>query len=500
MAVHEYYLWQVRSFTARVALDFVDKLNLALTDPRLKQGEEWGGILLGRIVSPQTVEITGFELIPSNHRRGTIYALGLRERQRVNRVVTGLSRGKSRPVGFFRTHLRPGLFLDQDDFALMTEIFADPSQLALLIRPAERGPLNAGMFFWEDGDIDRRQTAKPFPFNSETLRVQGPIEIPAPLPVRASGTRRRLPLPSLPTIAKPVLGWSIAAVATLAMVAAGLAEREKSAPAVKAPPVVRSVSALAIARLDQSVPGPEPVFNPQPENTPPVPTAKTRPGAVAPMATAPKAATPKFAASKAAALKTTALKTTALKNTASKTTATKPAAAPVEPVLVASSIAPSPAPLPPPVRTAVFAPAPRVVAPTKTDVLPVNRPASVAVSISVEPKQSEFKRVIHHFPLIGRSVHPEDGSDFSPPRPGRSLEPRIPPLVAEDLSGEVAVDVRLSIDRNGSVRKSEVVNSVRSDLASLAANSAAGISWEPAREGDRSIPSDVIVHYRFRPR
>ena len=178
MRGRDFYLWQVQSFTVQVGLDFVDNLNRALSDPRQKAHVELGGILLGRIISPQLVELTDFEFIESDHHRGTIFALGLRERDRAIRRIARLGR-KSRiyPVGFFRTHLRPGLYLDQDDFALMTDGFADPSQIALLIRPAEPGSANAGIFVWDGGDMDRRQTPLAFPFDSETLRVQGPVEL-----------------------------------------------------------------------------------------------------------------------------------------------------------------------------------------------------------------------------------------------------------------------------------------------------------------------------------
>ena len=94
----------------------------------------------------------------------------------------------------------------------------------------------------------------------------------------------------------------------------------------------------------------------------------------------------------------------------------------------------------------------------------------------------------------------EGGTGFSPPRPSRSIEPRLPDFLAQDLGREVAVDVRLSIDKNGSVRNAEVLNgSKSSELATLALNSAGAGSWEPAHQGDRIVPSDVIVHYRFDP-
>jgi hypothetical protein len=221
MPGRDFYLWQVHSFTARVALDLIDGLSRALADPRHKPGEELGGVLFGRILRPQIIEITRFEFIHSEHRRGTIFALGLRERCRIARRLASMyGAGDVYPVGFFRTHLRPGLFLDQDDFAFMTEAFADPSHVALLVRHAESGPPAAGFFIWEDGDIDRRQTLLSFPFDSQTLRAHGSTETE---PIQPSKPSRR-------PIRKPLLGWSVGAIAAIALLALGMQRHPTSAP------------------------------------------------------------------------------------------------------------------------------------------------------------------------------------------------------------------------------------------------------------------------------
>jgi len=72
-------------------------------------------------------------------------------------------------------------------------------------------------------------------------------------------------------------------------------------------------------------------------------------------------------------------------------------------------------------------------------------------------------------------------------------------MLAEDLSRDVYVDVKVSIDKHGSVKNTQVLNGGDSLLANLAANAAETTSWEPAKQGDRTVSSDVIVHYRFSP-
>jgi hypothetical protein len=221
--VGDVFVWQVRSFTVRLSLAVVDRLRAALG--RLPSTEEHGGILLGHLVGPNLVEVTGCEFFPSAHRKGTLYDLGARERERVAMRARELARVKAeRPVGYFRTHQRPGLFLDQDDFALMEEAFREPGSVALLMRPRGDGPPDAGFFFRENGQLDRKQTHLVFPFDSEALRVHGPIESPAPAPANGKLLSPGiLPAAVKSALAKrwqPALVWMGAAIFSFAVVAA----------------------------------------------------------------------------------------------------------------------------------------------------------------------------------------------------------------------------------------------------------------------------------------
>jgi hypothetical protein len=71
--------------------------------------------------------------------------------------------------------------------------------------------------------------------------------------------------------------------------------------------------------------------------------------------------------------------------------------------------------------------------------------------------------------------------------------------LASNLSGELAVDVKLSIDKRGLVTNTEVLHGAGTQFAALAANNAGAASWEPAHDGDHRVASDVIVHYLFVP-
>ena len=454
MSGREFYLWQVRSFTVRLALDFVDELSRDLA--KLNPAEEHGGLLLGRIIDNDNVEVTGFEFIRSEHHRGTSYDLSGHERYAVDRRVRSLSKSRRgpKPVGYFRTHLRPGLFLDQSDFALMSESFANIPAIALAIRTDRPGPPNAGIFFWEYGDIDRKQPALTFPFDAATLCVQGPVEQEALLPVRPS---------SLKAPSASLVWGAAAALSVFAMSAEYRRGGHPSAP-VRIPPIeaaavgippIEPMSALPINSAfpqfapiavdelrDVAAPGPEPPVLKHVQ-----PPLKPTPVSVATTPVSPPSVPP-------------------------------PAPSPV-PVELATSI-----PAPPPVRTVSMSPA-------------VPRKNNVTVDVSVEPRApSELKRIARH---VFHPFHTGTPGEYTPARPTASIRPHLPPNLTRGLSGEVAVDVVVSLDKQGTVKNTEVTRGAGTELGMLAANTASSVPWEPARSGDRNVPMEVVVHYRFNP-
>ena len=525
MAGRDFYLWQVHSFTARVALDLVDNLNRALSDPRHKQGEELGGVLFGRILNPEDIEITNFEFIHSDHHRGTIFALGLRERYSIARRLASIDgRSNAQPLGFFRTHLRPGLFLDQDDFAFMTEAFADPSQVALLVRPAEAGPPAAGFFIWEDGDIDRRQTPLSFPFDSQSLHALGSVETHLIQPPKSALPSMHIPVPH---IRKPVLGWSVGAVAVIALLALGMQYRPPSAPPRK--DVERALN-IALRQkgdavivdwdkgataLKQASSGVLTINDGGTTQKLNLSRTELDHGKVQFWPRSNEVTVHMDLTHQDVAGSTARI---SIPGTQPQTTLAAPSPLPLSAVPAPRHqtvskrkrrpaqksdrnllMAAVPALAPPPSTPEPALEAPPVLAPVAPPAMTIHA-RSVAVSVSMETKQtSELKKVVSRLPILGKPFHAEGGTDFSPAHPTRPLEPHVPLMLAEDLSREVSVDVKVSIDKHGSVKGAQVLNGGKSQFASLAANSAETTSWEPARQGDRTVSSDVIVHYRFSP-
>jgi hypothetical protein len=156
-------------------------------------------------------------------------------------------------------------------------------------------------------------------------------------------------------------------------------------------------------------------------------------------------------------------------------------------------------PAPEPVRPAEPPPPAR----ESSAVNPVN---AVNVDVSVEPKEAwMLKRFAErvpslagHVPLLGR-LHGLRHNDVVSARPARDLTPLIPARVSRGLADEVRVDVEASIDDAGVVRNAEATQGAGTDFGPLAVARVRSVPWQPARSGDRTVPMDVVVHYRFNP-
>jgi len=184
-----------------------------------RRGLEVGGLLLGWVdkSGELSVIVQDFEPFEAEHARGPSYSLSETD---CGRFEQRLEHWRSDPaglsvVGYYRSHTRPGLYLDQDDFRIIREYFSDPGQVCLLIRPSLTGAGTAGFFFWEDGDIHRESSYLEFPFESARLSSEAvPIrEVrdeqlgnpPAPAVVPVAATAR--PAANWQTTVEKVSRW-----------------------------------------------------------------------------------------------------------------------------------------------------------------------------------------------------------------------------------------------------------------------------------------------------
>ncbi|MGE5489088.1 MAG: hypothetical protein ACM3ZB_14835 [bacterium] len=185
----EYHDWRPPSAPVSVRLSYgvIDRLRADVMNDFWavpKRGAEVGGILLGRVTAgPDSdtltqVVVEDYECVPCEHRRGPSYVLSEPDRKRLARALRrsgGLS-----VVGYFRSHTRPGLYLDENDMAIVSSQFSAPSDVVLLIRPHATAPGVAGFFIWENDDMRRHSPYLTFPFDTAALRAtdgaQAPVE------------------------------------------------------------------------------------------------------------------------------------------------------------------------------------------------------------------------------------------------------------------------------------------------------------------------------------
>ena len=164
-----------------LSLDLASRLERLI---QANNGQEIGGVLLGRCdassdpANRRLIIVDDFDPVESEHSRGSAYVLSRHDKKALDHSLSrSRSNGSLTPVGFFRSHLRKGIYLDEADFTLFHSHFCNPCDVFLIARPASDGPPTAGFFFWEDGALNRREPYAQFPLNREALTHEGyPIE------------------------------------------------------------------------------------------------------------------------------------------------------------------------------------------------------------------------------------------------------------------------------------------------------------------------------------
>ena len=211
------YTWAVpqKPLSVRIPFALIDRLeHEAVESFRSLQsrGSEIGGLLLGYVSpgAPAVVSFEDYELIACDYSRGPLYRLSEADMGRLERAIEQRRAVPSGPgglavTGFFRSHTRKGLALDADDLALFRARFADPRQVALLIRPFATRASAAGIFIWEDGAVRGEASHLEFPFRSSELTPSKPVdEARRSVPEAAQPAPSEAPAPRPPARAQIV--------------------------------------------------------------------------------------------------------------------------------------------------------------------------------------------------------------------------------------------------------------------------------------------------------
>src|SRR5258708_2072106 len=136
-----HFVWEppARDIAILLNLELVDRLQQLI---REAPDREIGGVLLGRyehspgVSDRYKVTVGEFEPIPSEHLRGPAFILSQHDQKVLDKSLSRpQGHGRSVAVGFFRSHLRKGLYLDKADFSLFQDYFSGPSYVFLVARP-----------------------------------------------------------------------------------------------------------------------------------------------------------------------------------------------------------------------------------------------------------------------------------------------------------------------------------------------------------------------------
>jgi protein TonB len=438
--------------------------------------EESGGLLLGRIKqSPEggyMVAVDDFEPLDCEHVRGASWILSKTDKDNLDRKLrkwATRSRREVGVVGWYRTHTRPGLFLDQHDFEVFQEFFGHPGSIALLIRPSVDEPAQASFFFWEEDDIYRSTAYLPFEFRPEAhgrdvaTAEEEVVEI-APTPkavvrMPSSILRRKTPLPvAVERSARPDPGsrWYGKQALLWVAVAAGLGAGIFWQPRVLSP-VKQSRQSSETA--GGAVTRERPVFSaPADAVSPPAAEAVQDPPAEV------------LAAEQTRGRKEA--KRTLKKFSPELGTGARPV-----PTLQEA---------PPPMTASI---------PTEPLAALSRVPEIPQATVTVEPvRNSALRRAVGSIPGFGFLKGKKADQAFVHAKAVRQIRP-VPP---GPVKGAVPVRVKLTIAKTGEVVDAELVNRhVDPVLARSAIEAARKWEFEPARVDDKPVEDQVIVQFRF---
>jgi len=443
------YVWEDPgdAIMIQVSLDLVARLGSAVEQglgagPR---GTEIGGLLLGRKLPgfARAVLVDDFEVVPCQHLRGASYTLLPHERQQ---LTVRLARHEPGQVaGFFRSHTRPGLYLDQDDFAILSQYFPDPWQVFLLVRPSPEGSAAGGFFFWEEGGINRRAPYRQFPFDAQRLVAGGfPIVHESPAVTAEPPAPRLVPKPVTQPAARaprklPQVSRLVVPVIAAAFLIAALVFSE-SRPAKLKPAPAKTIPPLETLLPQPLPPSPVSGVPVEPQAAPVASGSAVRPARKRKMQLlAPPPAT---------------LARVPFRAVPPPPALHLPAGQPALPV---AKLLELPEPPPPPV-------------------------AEVSYSLA---RGGVLRRALHTIASIGGQ------NGFIPPSPTQQFAPaNLPGMAAR------TVNVKVYIDESGKVTRAQLL-SKPDDLAAQALHAALRWQFSPARKHGAPAPSAVVLHFRF---
>jgi proteasome lid subunit RPN8/RPN11 len=248
--------WSVAEcpFTIESSARVLDDIRLAVTDALFslpKGGAEIGGILLGSFETGR-LAIVEHAALDCEHAHGPGFTLSPADEGRLMALLAahGDSGTGVRPVGWYHSHTRSGIFLSDADLLIYQRFFPEPWQVAMVMKPHTFQPARIGFFFrGTDGSVHAEAS-----YQEATLDALPIHQLPSPVPTAPPGPAMRRARPDMippivipPIVPEPVPLWS-------APVAVPAAPQESSLPEPAQPEAPQPE--LAQAALAQPEAGP----------------------------------------------------------------------------------------------------------------------------------------------------------------------------------------------------------------------------------------------------
>ena len=496
------YLWQTpgKPVSVSLSLAVVDELGDAVLkggDSPVPRGLEIGGLLLGKARRNRGrtfVEVDSFVPVECEHLVGPSYLLSPSDRKHLAERIRRHKHVRGRTVvGFYRSNTRKDSALTKEDLDLMAAYLPEPSMVFLLVQGHREAPPTARFAIREGRDVASMKLFDEFPFSSAAL-IEGHAVHP-----------RTVAAPSLPLFAHGVALWAAAArfvrwrpSRKTFQLPRALRNPEKlklgwlAAGAFLAAAIVTGAFLNGLPETG-SVPLPQPVAQERkaPIVNEVVPTALEP---VTPVISVPGAETLPVATPPAA----TGESTEERARVASTIAVVSPA--PPEPSV--PSAPPDAALLPDPPEIPARLPGDAEPLSTASEILEPRIPPlrDPFVSIAFEPlPRSDRRGPFSKFPLVSKG-HPR--TEFVAPKPISEARPEVSTELRQRIRQEVSIDVKLYVDRAGKVEFAELLSNgtgVNRDLASMAVFSSRHWEFSPARLGDKTVPAEVVLRFRFGP-
>jgi outer membrane biosynthesis protein TonB len=533
------YVWAFPGSPVRIHLSLSVVSNLReqlFTEFDPSSAKEYGGLLLGKVEAGR-VHITDFRLFDTTSD-GQYFVLSNSDKNNLQELIRKQGTDTSMPavVGYFRTDLRGGIRLSQEDLALSKELFNDPRQVFLIISGKDTGRPTAGFFFWDTGSIFAEATFMQFPLDEKLLAIARAPTSPQP-DAEPTASPEKIPLQSEAPLSQPRSKGSYrfvwALLLLLLVIAGGVAiyrlsnskPRQETIAIVE--PAVSSPMSLSATRANQNVTitwdshlpavseariGILTIKDGDSEKEFPLTKAQLQISKMIYITPSDRLEIT-FEVFSPDGKSTRESMLLAFTQPSDKSRSRVDAATVLlrRQEIQQTSTLENPSiveNVPAPVRT--FRPvAPtskansqdrRVIIndePPQTKVSAVD-PAAIKTPDFLTPSliKQDAPKAPESSVSIGRSL------PLQPPVPLRQVRPVVPPNVSAMLKRRVDVQVRVSIDEDGKVVNAEPIvpgGGINQFLGTSAANTARLWTFQPARRGDTRVMSEMVLNFTFGP-